>query len=92
MRIRADDAIAQFLLEPRHQRERDDHGHHPHRDAQRRDERNDGDERLLPLGKQIPERDVQLEGDIHHESYQPSAVSSRHRLRAQPAEQLSAES
>ena len=34
-------------------------------DAERRDERDDRDERLLPLGEQVAQRDVQLEGQIH---------------------------
>ena len=66
VRVRADNAIAQFLLESCHQGKRDDDSHDAHGDAQRRDERNHRDERLLPLGEQIPERDVQLEGDVHN--------------------------
>ena len=62
VRVRAEDAIAQLLLEPGHQRERDDQRHDADRDAERRDERDDRDERLLALGEQVAQRDVQLEG------------------------------
>ena len=64
VRGRAEDPIAQLLLEPGHQRQRDDERHHADRHAERRDERDDRDERLLALGEQIAERDVQLEGDM----------------------------
>ena len=65
VRVRSEDAIAQLLLEPGHDRERDDHRHHADADAERRDERDDGDERLLAFREQIAERDVQFERDIH---------------------------
>ena len=65
VRVRAEDAIAQLLLQPGHQRQRDDERHDADRHAERRDERDDGDERLLALGEQVAQRDVQLEGDVH---------------------------
>jgi hypothetical protein len=39
--------FAQFLLQAGHDRQRDDHRHDPNGDAERRNERDDGNERLL---------------------------------------------
>src|SRR5439155_14056413 len=69
VRVRSENAVAELALEAGHQRERDDERHHADNDAQRGNERDDGDERLLALGEQISERDVQLEGDIRGYSF-----------------------
>ena len=73
VRVGADDAIAQLLLESGHQRQRDDQRHDADRHAERRDERDDRDERLLALGEQIAERDVEFEGDVHLDPFSSSA-------------------
>ena len=52
-----------LVLQPGHQRQGDHQRHDADRHAERRDERDDGDERLLPLGEQIPQGDVELKGD-----------------------------
>src|SRR5207244_13619113 len=70
---------AEPLLQPGHQRERDHERHHADRDAERRDERDHRNERLLALGQQIPEGDVQLEGNVHHSRFRMSGnrITSR---------------
>src|ERR1700730_13197882 len=68
MRVGAEDAVAQFLLQPGHQRERDHERHDADGDAQRGDERDDGNEGLLALGEQIPQRDVELERRVQGQS------------------------
>jgi hypothetical protein len=60
MRRRAENAILQLALQPRHQRQRHDQRHHANGDAERRDKGNDGDEDLAPFGQQIAERNLQL--------------------------------
>jgi hypothetical protein len=61
VRCRSKDAIAQLLLESGHDRKRDDQRHHADGDAERGDERDDGDEDLTPLGQQVAECDLQFE-------------------------------
>ena len=78
VRTRAQNAVPKLLLEPGHDRQRDDHRHHADDHADRGEERDDGDERLLALGQQIAEGDVELERNSC--SYQlqlsASAISS----------------
>ena len=81
VRIRADDAVAELLLQTGHQRQRDDERHDADGDAERRDERDDGDERLLPLGEQVAERDVELEGHVHHRRNAESQKRESHESR-----------
>jgi hypothetical protein len=69
VRVGAEDAIAELLLEPGHQRQRDDQRHDADRDPEGRDHRDHRDERLLSFGEQVPEGDVQLEGEFHSNSY-----------------------
>ncbi len=63
VRVRPEDPVAQLALQPGHHREGDDDSHHADRDAECRDQRNDGDERLLPLREKIAQRDLELEGN-----------------------------
>ena len=63
--LRPEDAIAQFLLQAGHQRQRDHHRHHADDDAERGDERDDGQQRLLAFRQQVPERDMELERHVH---------------------------
>ena len=72
VRGRSEDARLQLALQAGHQRQRDDQRHHADGDAERRDQRDDGDEHLPAFGQQIAERDLQLE---RHD--QLSAFSSR---------------
>ena len=64
----------QLLLQAGHERQRDDERHHADGDAERRDQRDDGDEHLPAFGQQIAERDLELE---RHGRYGlPSPVSA----------------
>ena len=65
VRIRPEDPIAQLRLQAGHQRQRDHERHDANGDAERRDQRNDRNERLLPLGEQISEGNVEFEGHVH---------------------------
>ena len=58
----AEDPIAQLSQQPCHQRERHHERHHPDHDAERRHQRDDGDERLPAPRQQIAESDVEFEG------------------------------
>ena len=62
VRRRADDAVAQFALQPGHQRERDDQRHHADRDPRRRNDRNQRQERLLAAGDEVAEGEEEFEG------------------------------
>src|SRR5262249_16984270 len=66
MRRRADDAVAQLALEPRHQRQRDEDGHDADHEADDRDERDLRDERLLAPREQVANGNEQLEGGVVH--------------------------
>ena len=50
VRVRRENPVADLLLQAGHQRQGDDQRHDADGDAERGDERDDGDERLLPLG------------------------------------------
>ena len=65
MRVRAKDPIAQLLLEAGHHRQRDDDRADADGDTDDRNQRDDRDERLLPLREQVADGDVELEGDLH---------------------------
>ena len=60
--------VAECVLQARHHGQRDDGRHHADGDADGRDERDDGDERLFPLREQVSQRDMQLERQISHVS------------------------
>ena len=77
---RAEDAVAELLLETGHQRQCDDERHDADRHAKRGDERDDRDERLLPLRQQIPEGDVQLEGQVSHRPRNRERTEQRQRF------------
>ncbi len=53
-----ENARLQLALQPGHQRERDDERHHADGDAERRHERDDGDEDLPAFGQKVAERDL----------------------------------
>jgi hypothetical protein len=72
---RPEDAVAQLALQSGHQRERDHERHDAHGHAQRRDERNEGDERLLPARKQVPKRDEELESHVCRRTFRPAFIS-----------------
>src|SRR5690606_38586240 len=69
VRAGAENPVPQLSLQPRHQRQRDDERGDPHRHAERRDQGDDGDERLAPPGEQVPEGDVQLERHRRYRAY-----------------------
>jgi hypothetical protein len=78
MRARPEDPIAQLTLQSRHERERDDERHDANRDADRGDQRDERDERLLALGEQIAEGDEEFERHVDTELYQePLTVELR---------------
>ena len=66
VRVGAEDAVADLLLQARHDGERDDDRRDADGDADDRDERDQRDQRLLALCQQVPQRDLELERKGHH--------------------------
>ena len=64
---RPENPIPQLALQPGHERQRNDERRDPDRDPEHRDQRDERDERLLPLRKQVAPGDVEFEGqgDAH---------------------------
>jgi len=61
VRGRPENAVAQLTLQTCHQRQRDDQRHDADRDANGGDERDKGDERLLPARQEVAKGDEELE-------------------------------
>ena len=62
----SDDPVPDLLGQAGHQGEGDDEGHDPDQDPENRDERRARDRRLLAPGRQVAQRQVQLEGRWAH--------------------------